>query len=59
MKAEMFKSLEDLMTAVTFAEKNLHEDALVMMDRRTEKNRARQNNRKETRPEDLRPQMRL
>ncbi len=59
MKAEIFKSLEDLMTAVTFAEKNLHEDALIMMGSRSERNRARQNNRKENRQEDSRPRMRL
>ncbi len=59
MKMELFKTLEDLMTAATFAEKNQHDFALKLMADEIDQKQSRQIKAKNNEQDLHRPQMRL
>ncbi|HCY84391.1 MAG TPA: hypothetical protein DHV36_04580 [Desulfobacteraceae bacterium] len=59
MKTQWFKTIEDLMVAVTFAEQNQHGTAIRMMGRKPERNRSFDSKGRSVHQEHQRPQMRL
>lgn len=59
MKTQWTRKIEDLMVAVTFAEKNQHDTAVIFMKEGAERNRAFQMKRKGEHHQAQRPQMRF